>query len=508
LEPIPGSPVVILVRPQLAENIGTAARAMANGGLFHLRLVAPRDGWPQERAWRTASGADRILDTAVVYPDVAAATADLHRVFATCPRPRHIIKPVLTARGAAAELRTVCARGLEAGILFGPERAGLDNDDMAEADAHFRRAADLVTARAAAGASPAPAGQPGCVVSRPAGVAGLMTSWRTPFLAQARPLAPALAAGCTVVLKPDEWAPLPAMLLAEITAAAGLPAGVLNVVHCSRHHRAPGTQARDGLIEHPAVTRLWFAGDAADGLQVTADVAAQHKPLQLELAGTSPCLIFADADLDQAADAVLFGAFALNGQRATATSAVLAERPVYDELVSRLAKRAKRIPVGAPSDPSTQIVPLVHAEQHSKVSASVRAAVRDGALMAAGGMRPRGLPVGNYFEATMLSDVTPSMQIFAEHVCGPVVRVTPFDTEEEALSLASAIKDAPTTYLWTSDLQRAHRIAPTLETADIWVNPRDLRAPSAGPGTSQPGAPEGLSVEFYLQSRTLHSDPD
>ncbi len=138
LEPIPGSPIVILVRPQLADNIGTAARAMANGGLFHMRLVAPRDGWPQERAWRTASGADRILDAATVFPDVAAATADLHRVFATCPRPRHIVKPVLTARGAGAELRAVAARGLSAGILFGPERAGLDNDDMAAADALVR----------------------------------------------------------------------------------------------------------------------------------------------------------------------------------------------------------------------------------------------------------------------------------------------------------------------------------------------------------------------------------
>jgi tRNA/rRNA methyltransferase len=138
LEPIPGSPVVILVRPQLADNIGAAARAMANGGLFHMRLVAPRDGWPQERAWRTASGADRILDAATVFPDVAAATADLHRVFATCPRPRHIVKPVLTARGAAAELRAVAARGLRAGVLFGPERAGLDNDDMATADTLVR----------------------------------------------------------------------------------------------------------------------------------------------------------------------------------------------------------------------------------------------------------------------------------------------------------------------------------------------------------------------------------
>jgi TrmH family RNA methyltransferase len=138
LLPIGNTPVVILVRPQLADNIGACARAMANGGLFHLRLVAPRDGWPQEKAWRTASGADRLLDAATVHPTVADAVADLHHVYATCPRPRHIIKPVLTARGAAAELRAVCARDLRAGLLFGPERAGLDNDDMAQADALVR----------------------------------------------------------------------------------------------------------------------------------------------------------------------------------------------------------------------------------------------------------------------------------------------------------------------------------------------------------------------------------
>ncbi len=136
--PIGNSPVVVLVRPQLADNIGAVARAMANGGLFHLRLVAPRDGWPQEKAWRNASGADRILDALTVHETVAEAVADLHRVFATCPRPRHIVKPVLSARGAAAELRAICARDLRTGLLFGPERAGLDNDDMAQADALVR----------------------------------------------------------------------------------------------------------------------------------------------------------------------------------------------------------------------------------------------------------------------------------------------------------------------------------------------------------------------------------
>ncbi len=138
LHPIGNSPVVVLVRPQLADNIGAVARAMANGGLFHLRLVAPRDGWPQEKAWRNASGADRILDALTVHETVADAVADLHHVFATCPRPRHIVKPVLTARGAAAELRVIADRGLRTGLLFGPERAGLDNDDMAQADALIR----------------------------------------------------------------------------------------------------------------------------------------------------------------------------------------------------------------------------------------------------------------------------------------------------------------------------------------------------------------------------------
>jgi cysteinyl-tRNA synthetase/tRNA/rRNA methyltransferase len=136
--PIGNSPVVILVRPQLADNIGAAARAMANGGLFHLRLVAPRDGWPQETAWRNASGAQRILEALTLFDTVDQAVADLHHVYATCPRPRHIVKPVLTARGGAAEMHSVCGQGLRVGLMFGPERAGLDNDDMAAADALIR----------------------------------------------------------------------------------------------------------------------------------------------------------------------------------------------------------------------------------------------------------------------------------------------------------------------------------------------------------------------------------
>ena len=384
-------------------------------------------------------------------------------------------------------------------------------EQAARAAGHFRLAASQVTAQDAGEAS-LPRGQGRYAVARPAGVAGLITPWRTPFLAQARALAPALAAGCTVVLKPDEWAPVPAMLLAEISTAAGLPVGVRNVVHGARHPRAPGTQARDGLIAHPAVARLWFAGDTAAGLQVMTEAAAQGKHLQADPASTSPCLIFADADLDQAVDAALFGAFALNGQRRTASSTVLAQRPIYDTLVSCLAQRARRVRVGAPSDPATEIGPLVHTDHHTKVMSSIRAAVRDGARLAAGGTRPSGLAEGNYLEPTVLSDVTSSMQIFADHICGPVVRVTPFDTDQEAVSLASAIERPRAAYIWSSDLQRAHRLAQALGFADIWVNSynnQDLETPPAGHMPGRPGAAAGdASIAYYTQFQTMHVAAD
>ena len=264
-------------------------------------------------------------------------------------------------------------------------------EQAARAGGVFRLAADLITARAGTADAGAPGG-PGYVLDSPAGIAGLITPWRTPFLAQARAVAPALAAGCTVVLKPDEWAPLPAALLAEITTAAGLPDGVLNIVHGSLHPRAPGAQARDALIAHPGVARLWFEGEAATGRQIMLDAATHGKALSTGLAGNSPCLIFADADLDQATDSALFGAFALNGQRRTATSTILAERPVYDTLVSRLAQRADRIRVGDPSDPATQLGPLPHAEHYDRLTSWVRLGIREGAWLAAGGRggRPAG----------------------------------------------------------------------------------------------------------------------
>ncbi len=383
-------------------------------------------------------------------------------------------------------------------------------EQAARAGEQFRLAADLLSARAPADDSLA-SGQSSYLAARPAGIAGLITPWRTPFLAQARALAPALAAGCTVVLKPDELAPLPAMLLGEITAVAGLPSGVLNIVHGSRHHRAPGTQARDALIAHPSVARLSFAGDAVTGHHVALDAAARCKRLSAEIAGTSPCLIFADADLDQAIDSALFGAFALNGQRWTATSTILAQRPAYDALVGRLARRAERIRVGVPSDPATQVGALVHTEQYEKICSCVRLGIREGARLAAGGRRPAGLPEGNYLAPTVLADVSPSMQIFTEQICAPVVRVTPFDSDDEAVSLANAVTYPSAAYVWTSDLQRARRLAPAIKSAGIWVNshnPQDLQCPPVCHVRGLVGAAgRPASIDFYTQFQTVHIGP-
>jgi len=370
----------------------------------------------------------------------------------------------------------------------------------ARAAEQFRVAADLIAMRDEGGASPAP-GPGGHLVRRPAGVAGVITPWRTPFLAQARAVAPAMAAGCAVVLKPDEWAPLPAWLLAEIAAGAGLPDGVLNIVHGSSHPRAPGDQARDALLEHPDVPVVSFAGDPATGRAVIRDAAAYGKDLRAELAGAAPCLIFADADLDRATDSALFGAFWLNGQRRTASSRILVEHKIYKEVVSQLAARAGRIRVGAPADPSTQIGPLAHADCYERARSWVRLGMREGARLAAGGRPPADLAEGSYLAATVLADVDPSMQVFTEQVSGPVLSVTPFDTSDVEISMASTMKDALAVYIWTADLQRAQRLASAIESPATWVNSHNAR--------DLAGRAEGhASVDFYTRTGTVHIEAD
>jgi 5-carboxymethyl-2-hydroxymuconic-semialdehyde dehydrogenase len=472
---------------ELLHYIGGKHVPSVNGAMFD--VTEPVSNGVYTRA---AAGGAEDVDRAV-----EAATA----AFAGGPWP-----------GMAARARaTVLGRIADAIESRAGQIAGLETFDTglpitqakgqaARAAENFRFFADVIVAQHEdAFSSP---GQLGYVLRKPAGVAGLITPWNTPFMLETWKLAPALASGCTVVLKPAEWTPLSASLLPEIMAEAGVPDGVFNIVH------GIGENAGAALVAHPGVPLISFTGETITGETIMRSAANHLKGLSMELGGKSPCIIFADADLDQAVDSALFGVFSLNGERCTAGSRILAQRTVYDSLVARLAARAAAIRVGAPSDPSTEIGALVHAEHYERVLSYVRLGVREGARLAAGGTRPAGLPEGNYLAATVFADVTPEMRIFAEEIFGPVVCVTPFDSEEEAITLANDTRYGLAAYIWTSDLRRAHRVAGQVEAGMTWVNShnvRDLRTPFGGVKASGLGREGGQhSIDFYTSSRIVH----
>jgi len=415
--------------------------------------------------------------------------------------------PTLAARARARILNRI-ADGIEA---RGDEIAALETFDTglpitqargqaARAAENFRYFADVIVAQHEEAFSQP--GQLGYVLRKPAGVAGLITPWNTPFMLESWKLAPALASGCAVVLKPAEWTPLSASLLPEIMTEAGVPDGVFNIVH------GIGESAGAALVAHPEVPLISFTGETTTGQTIMRESAANLKGLSMELGGKSPCLIFADADLDAALDSALFSGVSLNGERCTAGSRILVERTVYDSVVDRLASRAARVQVGDPADPSTEIGALVHPEHYDRVMSYVRLGAREGARLVAGGSRPAGLGGGNFLAATVFADVRPSMRIFTEEIFGPVVCVTPFDSEEEAVTLANATRYGLAAYLWTSSLDRAHRVAGQVESGMTWINShnvRDLRTPFGGVKSSGLGREGGQhSIDFYTEARIVH----
>jgi len=479
--PPPGLPV------ELEHFIGGAHTPSADGATFE--VADPVSNQPYATV---AAGGARDIDRAV------AAAA---RAFADGPWPD------LPAR-ERARILTRIADGIEGRATRIAELETFDTGlpvtqargQAARAAENFRFFADLaVTLHEDAFSSPA---QFGYVIRKPAGVAGLITPWNTPFMLATWKLAPALASGCPVVLKPAEWTPLSASLLPQIMTEAGLPDGVFNLVH------GIGEVAGAALVAHPDVPRISFTGETATGQTIMAAAAPHLKGLSMELGGKSPCVIFADADLDRAVDSALFGVFSLNGERCTAGSRILAERTVYDALVSDLAARAERIQVGDPADPRTEIGALVHPEHYARVLGYVQAGRDEGARLVAGGTRPDHLHDGNYLAATVFADVQPSMRIFREEIFGPVVCVTPFRDEAEAIRLANATPYGLAAYIWTSGLARAHRVAHAVEAGMTWINShnvRDLRTPFGGVKASGVGREGGQhSLDFYTDSRIVH----
>ncbi|WP_149551526.1 5-carboxymethyl-2-hydroxymuconate semialdehyde dehydrogenase [Streptomyces marokkonensis] len=339
------------------------------------------------------------------------------------------------------------------------------------------------------------------VVRNPIGVAGLITPWNTPFMLESWKLAPALASGCTLVLKPAEWTPLSASLWPEILDEAGVPSGVVNIVH------GIGEEAGQALVDHPGVPLISFTGSTDTGRHIVRSSATHLKTTSMELGGKSPVVLFADADLDTALDSVVFGVFSLNGERCTAGSRVLVERPVYEEFTRRLAERAERVKVGLPADPATEVGALVHPEHYARVLKYVEIG-RQEARLVAGGARPAHLPEGNYLQPTVFADVPRDARIFQEEIFGPVVAVAPFDDEAEAVELANATEYGLAAYVWTSDLKRGHRVAHAVESGMVWINShnvRDLRTPFGGVKSSGLGREGGAhSIDFYTESKIVH----
>ncbi|MDX3311234.1 aldehyde dehydrogenase [Streptomyces sp. ME08-AFT2] len=340
----------------------------------------------------------------------------------------------------------------------------------------------------------------------PAGPCVLITPWNAPLMLATWKVAPALAAGNTVILKPAEWSPLTASLLADIAAEAGLPAGVLNIV------QGYGAEIGDALTSHPDVRRISFTGSVPTAKRITESAAANLTPLSLELGGKSPLLVFADADLDLAVNLAV-EQYDNAGQVCLAATRFLVEESVAEEFTRRFVEKASALKQGDPRDEVTDIGPNIHPRQLEKIDGFVRRAIAAGARAVIGGHRTDGQDKdGRYYEPTLLADVAQDSEIVQEEVFGPVLTLQTFSTEEEAVRLANDTRFGLAATLATGDRERAERVTARLVAGTVWVNcffVRDLRAPFGGSRHSGVGREGGTwSFDFYCDVKNTVTAPN
>jgi aminomuconate-semialdehyde/2-hydroxymuconate-6-semialdehyde dehydrogenase len=326
----------------------------------------------------------------------------------------------------------------------------------------------------------------------PAGVVAAIAPWNFPLMLETWKVAPALAWGNTVVLKPAEQSPASATILARLAIEAGIPSGVLNVVH----GYGPGSVG-EALTTSPAVDRITFTGESATGRAIMAAAAANLTPVSLELGGNGANVVFADCDLDVAVDWSIKAIFTNAGQVCLAGRRLFVQRPIHDEFLRRFAAAAEALVVGDPRERATQIGPLASEEHHGKVRSYLDGL--DGQARLVTG----GLGDGWVVRPTVLADVDPTARVFTEETFGPIVSVVAFDDEDEAVARANDTPYGLNAMLFTESLSRAHRVAARLRAGTVWVNCffiRDLRAPFGGVGLSGVGREGGdFSREFFTE---------